>query len=158
MTDKIGYLKLQNKRIGLNITLKKIDKKGNIELPAYEKFLNQHCQIKSHKDMIEYLLQWSDSNGKRVNKSLEAVISAYQEEVRTKQDSWLLSNGHDFAYMLAYFIHKKVGCKKKSQQDIESYLVLAYEHEFFKHTNMFRSMYGWIMANNNNETLFSFDV
>lgn len=158
LTDKIGYLKLLNKRLSLNINLKKIDKDGNIVLPSYEKFLDQHCQIKSLEDMIKYLLQWSEQNGKRANKSLNEIIGAYKNEVATKQDSWQLSNGHDFAYLLAYFIHKNIRCKKKSQQDIESELILAYEHEFFKQTDMFKSMHDWIMINNYNETLFNFDV
>jgi len=158
LTNQIGYLKLLNKRMDLNIILKKKDNDGNVELPAYEKFLNQHCQIKSLEDMITYLLQWSENHGKRTNKTVSEVIEAYQTEAAMKQDSWQLSNGHDFAYLLSLFVHKEIGCKKKAQREIESDLVLAYEHEYFKHTTMCRSMYDWIMANNNNETLFNFDL
>lgn len=158
LSDQIGYLKLLDKRIGLNIILKKTDKDGDIVLPSYEKFLNKQCQIKSLEEMIRYLIQWSENRGKKANKSLEEVIQAYQEEAATRQDSWQLSNGHDFAYLLAYFVHHKIGCKKKTQQEIESELVLAYEHDFFMQTAMFRSMRDWIMVNNNNETLFCFDV
>lgn len=158
LTNRIGYLKLLNKRIDLNIILKKRDKEGNIVLPSYEKFLDKHCQIKSNEEMISYLLQWSESNGKRANRPLEEVVQAYIEESATKQDSWQLSNGHDFAYLLAYFIHKEIGCKKKTQQEIESELVLAYEHDYFKRTNMYRSMNDWMETNNNNETLFCFDA
>lgn len=158
LSDQIGYLKLLNKRIDLNIMLKKQDKDGDIVLPSYEKFLNKQCQIKSLEEMIRYLIQWSENSGKKANKSLEEVMQAYREEAATRQDSWQLSNGHDFAYLLTYFVHHKIGCKKKTWQEIESELVLAYEHDFFMQTAMFRSMYDWIMANNNNETLFCFDV
>ena len=158
LTNKIGYLKLLHKRTDLNINLKKKDDDGNIELPSYEKFLDKHCQIKSIKDMITYLLQWSENHGKRANKTVAEVIEAYENESATEQDSWQLSNGHDFAYLLTYFVHKVIGCKKKAQREIESELVLAYEHESFKQTTMCATMLEWILANNNNETLFNFEV
>lgn len=158
LTDQIGYLKLLHKRNNLNINLKKKDKDGEIELPAYEKFLDKRCQIKSIKDMIVYLLQWSENHGKRANKTVDEIIAAYQTEATTEQSSWQLSNGHDFAYLLAYVLHKKVGCKKKTRQELESDLILAYEHEYFKRTAMCRVMYNWIMTNNNNETLFNFEM
>lgn len=158
LTDQIGYLKLLHKRIDLNIDLKKIDKDGNIELPSYERFLNQHCQIKSIRDMIQYLLQWSESHGKKANKTVDDVVDAYQTESVNTHDSWQLSNGHDFAYLLSYFVYKEIGCKKKTRQEIEGDLILSYEHEYFKQTAMCREMYNWIMANNNNETLFSFNL
>lgn len=157
LTNQIGYLKLLHKRVDLNINLKKKDDDGNVELPAYEKFLNQHCQIKSLDDMITYLLQWSESHGMRPNKTVAEIIMAYQSEAAIVQDSWQLSNGHDFAYLLSHFVHKEIGCKKKPQREIESELILAYEHEYFKHTSMYRSMFDWIMANNSNETLFNFN-
>lgn len=158
LTDQIGYLKLLHKRINLNIDLKKIDKDGNIELPSYEKFLNQHCQIISHRGMIQYLLQWSECHGKKANKTVDEVVDAYQSESAIIRDSWQLSNGHDFAYLLSYFVHKEIGCKKKTRQELENDLILSYEHEYFMHTAMYREMHDWIMANNNNETLFSFNV
>ena len=158
LTDQIGYLKLLHKRNDLNISLKKKDKDGDMELPNYERFLDQHCQIKSTTDMIAYLLQWSENHGKKANKSVEEIVEAYTTEVSTVQDSWQLSNGHDFAYLLSYFVHKEIGCKKKSRQEIESDLVLAYEHEYFKNTLMCREMFDWFMAHNNNETLFTFEV
>ena len=158
LAERIGYLKLLNKRSDLNIILKKQGKDGNIILPAYDKFLDKHCQIKSDEAMISYLLQWSESNGKRANKTLEEILRAYIEESAIEQDPWQLSNGHDFAYLLAYFIHKVIGCKKKTQQEIESELVLAYEHNYFKRTNMFSLMNDWMKTNNKNETLFCFDV
>ena len=52
LTDQIGYLKLLHKRNDLNISLKKKDKDGDMELPNYERFLDQHCQIKSTTDMM----------------------------------------------------------------------------------------------------------
>lgn len=158
LTDSIGYLKLLDKRENIGLKLKKKDKNGDIILPSYEKFLNKECQIQSHENMIEFLLKWSESNGKKANRTLVEVVQSYIEESATEQDSWQLSNGHDFAYLLAYFVHKKIGCKKKTQQDIESELVLAYEHDYFMRTHMFTSMNSWIKTNNNNKTLFCFDV
>jgi hypothetical protein len=86
------------------------------------------------------------------------VVEAYKVEASTKQDSWQLSNGHDFVYLLAYVVWKKIGCKKKTRQELESDLVLAYEHDYFKQTAMCSTMNDWFIANNNNNTLFSFPV
>lgn len=158
LTDQIGYLKLLNKRTNLNLILKRQDNDGSIVLPSYEKFLDKHCQYKSNEDMIRYLIQWSESHGNRANMSLEEILQAYIKESETEQDSWQLSNGHDFTYLLAYFVHKEIGCKKKTQQEIESELVLAYENDSFQHTNLFKEMHEWIMTNNNNDSLFSFDI
>ena len=158
LTDQIGYLKLRQKRDDLNIVLKHKNKDGEIEIPAYEKFLTNQCQIASIEKMVKYLLQWSESHGKKTKKTIAEVVEEYTKESSTKQDSWQLSNGHDFAYLLAYLVWKKIGCQKKTRQEIEDALVLAYEHSFFKQTTMCSTMNDWFLANNNQETLFSFDV
>ncbi len=157
LTNQIGYLKLLHKRINLNIELKhKTDEE--IKLPSYEKFLTKQCQIKSIEEMIKYLMQWSENHGKKPNKTIAEVVEAYKEESATEQDPWQLSNGHDFVYLLAYVVWKKIGCKKKTRQELENDLVLAYEHDYFKQTSMYSTMNGWFMANNNNNTLFSFPI
>lgn len=158
LSNQIGYLKLLHKRKNLNIELKHKNDDNEIVLPSYEKFLSKQCQIKSVEEMIRYLLQWSESHGKRPNKTFEEVVEAYKIESATEQDTWQLSNGHDFVYLLAYVIWKKIGCKRKTRQELESDLVLAYEQEYFKNSSMYSVMNDWFLANNNNNTLFSFPM
>lgn len=154
LTDKIGYLKLLDKRVDLNLRLKCEKKDKEIVLPPYENFLNKECGIKSIDEMIRQLVDWSNSHGKKPNRSLADIVNAYNQEADLLQDSWQLSNGHDFAYMLAYIVWKKIGCKKKTRTQIEDELILAYEHEYFKKTAMFQRMRDWFVANN--IKLFSF--
>lgn len=156
LTDKIGYLKLLDKRVNLNLRLKCENKDKEIALPPYENFLNKQCDIKSIDEMIRQLIDWSNSHGKKANRSLADIVNAYNQETAVSQDSWQLSNGHDFAYLLAFIVWKKIGCKKKSRNQIEDELILAYEHEFFKSTVMFQRMRDWFAANN--LMLFSFAV
>lgn len=156
LTDKIGYLKLLDKRVDLNLRFKCENKNKEIVLPPYENFLNRQFIIKSIDEMIRQLMDWSNFHGKRANRDLAAIVNAYKQEASVPQDSWQLSNGHDFAYLLTYIVWKMIGCKKKTRTQIEEELILAYEHEYFKNTTMFQRMLDWFVAKD--LMLFNFAV
>ena len=144
ISDSIGLLKLANHKNHLNIVFKKVDRNQNIELPGYENFLDSMCHYISDARMIRYLCSWSGSQGKTPNKNDAEIMALTDAEKRANHDTMQLSCGHDACYVLARVIEKRITNKRKvTQEDVESYLSVAYQADDLQKTELYEYIEGW---------------
>lgn len=144
ISDSIGLLKLVNQKSSLGMKFKKVDKKQNLELPSYEKFLDGTCHYMSDERMIHYLCAWSASHGKSPNKSEADIKALIDSEKMTNHDTQQLSCGHDACYILAFIIDKRIANKQKvMQEDVESHLTVAYKADDLRKTHLYEYIEDW---------------
>lgn len=144
ISDSIGLLKLVNQKNHLNMIFKRVDRNQNIELPNYEKFFDNTCHYISDERMIRYLCSWSESHGKRPNKSDADIKSLTDAEKGTNHDTMQLSCGHDACYILAHVIEKRIVNKRKvTQENVESLLSVAYQADDLRKTELYEYIEEW---------------
>jgi hypothetical protein len=115
----------------------------------------QNCELRNHIDPNE--LSMSDgiyqhlierSNKPNCNtKQLKALAEAILAKDVAKP---LLCQGHDVATVLGVGLQKAIGDRKVPQtwgSEIEKGLRLAFDHEFFRGTDLFAQLRRWETAN-----------
>lgn len=137
----LSYLKLLNKREGLNLAFKSNgSKKNNFD---YTKFIdkNKYTLINNVK-LIETVTNFSRS--KTENKILR------NEEILKKLESLLASevfaeekitNGHDFGEAITIGIKKALGSKELDSETFLKECILSYDSTEFLKTNLYKKIY-----------------
>lgn len=147
ITNRIGILKLINKRDCLNFKLKKKGKKTEYDLPGYERFLDKNGHYISDEKMINYLFDWSCDNKSFPTKSREEILTLYREEDINNYDSYQLSSGHDVTYIIAHLIWKHISKEKTDKEEIEKLLRVSFSADSFKKTRLYASLDQWGVNN-----------
>ena len=72
-----------------------------------------------------------------------------KERVQLKIEFNLLDicNGHDFINILSLALRKVIGKKNISNQELESFLIVAYRNEDFIKTNLYNNFVKWESEN-----------
>lgn len=143
ITNRIGILKIVDRRDGLNLKLKKEGKGTEFELPSYEKFLDKNGHYTTNKKMIEYLMDWSKSNKSQPSKSLDEILSLYEAEDNANYDTYKLSCGHDVTYMIAYLIWKHISGERTNKDELEKLLRASYTIDNFRNTDIYAALNQW---------------
>lgn len=147
ITNRIGILKLVDRREGLNLKLKKEGKGTEFELPNYEKFLDKDGHYTTNKKMIGYLMDWSRSNKSQPSKNLDEILSLYEAEDITNYDTYKLSCGHDVTYVIAYLIWKHISGERTNKDELEKLLRASYTIDSFRNTDIYAALNQWSMDN-----------
>ena len=143
ITNRIGLLKMIDRRDRLDFKLRKAGKDSEFDLPHYEKFLDREGHYTTDEKMIDYLIGWSRDNRKVPTRSRDEILSLFRAEDISKYDTYQLSCGHDVTYMIAYFIWKQISKEKTDKEEIEKLLRVSYTHENFKQTAICDSLTKW---------------
>lgn len=147
ITNRIGILKLVDRRDGLNLKLRKEGKGTEFELPSYEKFLDKDGHYTTNKNMIGYLMDWSMSNKSQPSKSLDEILSLYEAEDITNYDTYKLSCGHDVTYVIAHLIWKHISRERTNKDELEKLLRASYTIESFRNTDIYTALNQWSVGN-----------
>lgn len=148
VTNKIGILKLIDRRDKMNFKLRKKGKKTEFDLPNYERFLDKDGQIVSDEKMIDYLISWSIDNKSTPTASRESIIERYRQMNPAGFDPFKLSSGHDVTYIISYLIWKHISGEKTDKEEIERLLRASYTSESFQKTQIYGDMAQWCVDNN----------
>ena len=147
ITDRIGILKMIDRRDKLNFKLRKRGKQTEFDLPNYEKFLDKAGHFVSDEKMIDYLIAWSKDNKHSPIKSRDEILALYQQENLGDFDSYQLSSGHDVTYMIAYLIKRQISKEQTDKEEIEKLLRSSYTHASFEQTELFGRLAEWCVEN-----------
>lgn len=148
ITNKIGILKLIDRREHLNFKLRKPGKGTEFELPSYEKFLDKDGHYTTNQKMVDYLIEWSKNNKSQPTKTKDEILSLYEMEDVTQYDTYKLSCGHDVTYVIAYLIWKHISGEKTDKDELEKLLRASYAMDHFKNTHICRALAQWAVDNN----------
>ena len=143
ISNRIGVLKLLDRRENLNFKLRKVGKGDEFDLPSYEKILDKEGHFISNQKMVEYLIGWSTSNKSQPSKSLNEILTLYEAEDIANYDSYKLSSGHDVTYLIAYLIWKHISGEKTDKEELERILRATYSTESFKKTAIRSTLLQW---------------
>lgn len=147
ITNKIGVLKLIDRREHLNFKLKKAGKGTEYDLPNYEKFLDKDGHFTTNEKMVEYLIEWSKMNKSHPIKSLDEIVALYDAEEIEGYDTYKLSCGHDVTYVIAYLIWKHISREKTNKDELEKLLRASYSPDSFKKTAICAALSHWGLQN-----------
>ena len=147
ITNRIGILKLIDRRDRLNFKLRKSGKGTEFDLPNYEKFLDKDGHFTTNQRMVDYLIEWSKNNHNQPAKSNAEILALYEAENVTKYDSYKLSCGHDVMHILAYLIWKNISGERTDKDELEKILRASYSPDNFKTTNIFTALTQWVTNN-----------
>lgn len=150
ITNLIAYLKIANERNQLKVKFKKPKKKNAsndysscFEYPKYESVLEiKKWRAKneiSEKKLIEVVMKFNNT----INKS-QLLCDAFIDEKQHIYDKWLISNGHDFTYLLMHIL-KNGQTAIENMDTIEEKLYLAYNH--LPETKLYKSIVGYCHNN-----------
>lgn len=147
ISDKIGLLKLIDRKEYLGLKLRKKGKGTEFDLPDYENFLDKDGHYISDRKMIEYLVGWSINNKQKPRKSVDEILALYDLEKASQYDSYKLSSGHDVTHLIAHFIWKYISGEKTNKDDLEKILRATFSLDSFSHTNIYGALSQWTIDN-----------
>lgn len=144
---EIGYLKLANKLYNLGLIFKPSDSNGN--QVKYREFIDENTlDYKGKAKMIETLVNYSRNKTSNL-KSVELINEKFTLVSSEKYEITHLVNGHDLANILFLILKKTLKSSNNMLTDynsIESSLVLAYDYEDFKKTNLYNHIQNHVIA------------
>lgn len=138
--NHIGYLKLANKIHDLGLVFKPKDPDG--KQIAYGEFISNKLDFAGIEKMIDKVIDYSRNKSNNI-KSRDEIIEKYNELAKNSYNRNHLSNGHDISNILFIFLKKTVRSSNKMLADfnsIEDSLILAYDTNEFKKTNLYREI------------------
>ncbi len=149
LATEVGYLKLANRiyNLGLAFKPKKLD--GNTI--KYKNFIDEsrfvftNCQA-----MVKTIINYSVGKSDKIE-SEEYIIESYHKLRSEPYDLFHLVNGHDLTNILYLFIKKTLKSNHPAVHDsntLEDFLILAYDYEDFKRTNLYKSINQFMIEKN----------
>lgn len=147
ITNRIGIIKMIDRREGLNFKLRKCGKGTEFELPSYETFLDKDGHFTTNQKMVDYLIGWSINNHSQPAKSNEEIRALFEAEDLSQYDTYKLSCGHDVMYLIAYLIRKQISGERTSKDELEKLLRSSYSPDNFKTTVIFAALTQWVTRN-----------
>lgn len=154
ITNKIGYLKLTSQKESFGLIFKKYDKQKELELPKYEKILDDNGEFKGDGKLIEYIYGYSNANKKNSQQlpSVKDITVAFTDMCLTTYPSEELSNGHDVSYIIPFILRRKFKLKLNylNMDTILITLLAAYHLDDLKQTNLYALINAWGETHNKN--------
>lgn len=148
IAKKIAYLKLANKKHTLGLVFKPNDVDGN--QVRYSDFIDVKKFIfKNDKSMITSIMNYSRCKSEGL-KTEQEINKRFIDEQLISYNIYQLVNGHDIVNILYIFFKKTMRTKNKMLQDqnaIEDSLVMSFEYEFFKETDLYNDIDQWSFRN-----------
>lgn len=140
LSDNIGYLKLTEKTNDFGLVFKPKHPDGN--QIKYSDFISDKLEFKGDPELIKSIVNYSRN---KISKKLDeaAISKKLSETKKIKIDSLQLSNGHDLSNIVFIFLKKTVRSTNKMLFDnnsIEDSLILAYDFEDFKKTELYKKL------------------
>lgn len=140
LSDNIGYLKLVEKVNDFGLVFKPKQPDGN--QIKYNDFISDKLEYKGDKELVKSIVNYS--RNRTIKKLDETAISVKLSDTKKiKIDSLQLSNGHDLSNIVFIFLKKTVRSTNKMLFDnnsIEDSLILAYDFEDFKKTELYKKL------------------
>lgn len=147
ISDNIGYLKLVEKKYKFGLKFKPEQIDGNTI--KYSDFISDKLEYKGDDFLIRSIINYS--RNRTTNKLIEKDIKEkYSLEKKAKYDSKQLSNGHDLSNIILIFFKKTLRSSNRMLIDynsIEDSLILAYEYEEFRTTQLYEQLTSWSKEN-----------
>lgn len=146
LSDKIGYLKLANKLNNLGLVFKPKTVDGN--QIKYHEFIDDHLKFKGDERLIRTVINYSRNKSNQAL-NYESIKHNYDIVKEVKYPSTTLSNGHDLSNIIFILLKKTLKSSNKMLQDfnsVEDSMILAYEFEEFKKTQLYLDIYDWCKA------------
>lgn len=147
LSDNLGYLKLAEKKHNLGLIFKPEKPDGN--QIGYNDFISNNLEYLGDNKLIKSIVNYS--RNKSTKQLIEAdILKKLQLEKTVKYESIHLSNGHDISNILFILFKKTLRSNNRMLNDfncIEDSLILAYEFEDFKKTNLFEELSSWQKEN-----------
>jgi hypothetical protein len=147
LCDNIGYLKLANQKHNLGLVFKPKTPDGNTI--KYNDFISDKLVFEGKIKLIQSVINFSNNKSSKIKNRTE-IEAKYDLESKTQYNSDLLSNGHDFSNILFLCLKKTLRSTSKMIRDgncVENSLILAYEYEEFKSTQLYTSILNWQNTN-----------
>jgi hypothetical protein len=143
LSDRLGYLKLANKKYDLGLVFKPHSSEGN--QIKYHEFITDSLDYKGDNALIKTIINYSRN---KTNKTLSErdIKDKFNETASVNYASEHLSNGHDLSNIIFIFLKKTVKSSNKMLQDfncIEDSLILAYDFADFKKSKLYKEMMKW---------------
>lgn len=143
LSDKIGYLKLIEKKYGFGLKFKPDTVDG--KQIKYSDFISDKMVYNGDDSLISSIINYSrnKTDKKLINNEIK---EKYISEKLNKYESKHLSNGHDISNIVFLFLKKTVRSTNGMLNDynsVEDSLILAYEFEDFKKTELYKSLLIW---------------
>lgn len=142
--EEIGYLKYANKLYDLGLVFKPEKVDGN-----HLKYKNFVCdktlQFLGSDKLITTVINYS-TNRKTELKTRGTIEEKHKEVITQDLDLNHLVNGHDLCHFLYILMKKVLKSRNKMLQDhnsVEDSLILAYDFESFKQTNLYDGLSRW---------------
>lgn len=155
ITDKIGYLKLCSQKDGLGLVFKKENRKTHdIELPNYQKIINNYGCYISDESLINQIIDFTKNNviNKRSISDKSNITNSFTNIQLSEYDSFQLSNGHDATYITPYILRRKYKLNGNhiNKDTFGIALFAAYDIDYLKTTKLYQLMLQWVQKHKYN--------
>ncbi len=146
---EIGYLKFANKIFDLGLVFKPKKPDGNqIKYNCFT--CEKTFSFLGKEKLIETVINYSRNRSESIVDK-EQIKERYEEISQEELDLFQLVNGHDLSNFL-YILMKKI-LKSRSRMladfnSIEDSLILAYDYDYFKQTQLYNQLIDWSEDNN----------
>lgn len=149
LSKNIGYLKLSNHVDNLGLVFK--PKTLDANTIKYSDFIcTKELKLVSVDKMIDTVFNYSIQKSKNL-KSKDIIKKSYNKNILNSHNILHLVNGHDFTNIFSLVLKKNLKANSFNDgNEIEKKLILAYEYENFKQTNLFKNISLWLKSNNKN--------
>ena len=148
LSDRIGYLKLVETKNKYGLTFKPEYPDGN--QIKYHDFISDKFEYQGDDILINTIINYSrNKTEKKLN--FQEIKNSYIKERGNIYDSRHLSNGHDVSNIVFILLKKTFRSNNNMLNDfksIENSLILAYEFEDFKKTELYKNIQIWSEGNN----------
>ncbi len=146
---EIGYLKLANKIYDLGLVFKPKNPDG--KQINYSKFTCSRSLNFLGKDkLVDTVINYSNNKSKNI-KDKRIILDKLQEIENNDYDLLQLINGHDLTNFIYLLMKKVLKSKNRMLVDynsVEDSLILAYELNYFRDTQLYKNVKDWEVKNN----------
>jgi len=141
---EIGYLKLANKTHDLGLVFK--PKKADGNTIKYSNFTcDKTLSFLGDDKLIDSIINYSRAKSPLMKAKSE--IEKYYTETKAEDfDLNQLVNGHDLSNLLYLLMKKALSSRNKmlvNNNSVEDSLILSYEYEYFKNTELYSNLKDW---------------
>ena len=146
---EVGFIKLANNIYDLGLVFKPKNPEGN--QIKYSKFIcNTTLNFLGKDTLIDKVINYSRNKSENI-KEKRIIIEKVQEIEKNDYEILQLINGHDISNFLYILFKKILKSKNKMLFDynaIEDSLILAYELDYFRNTQLYKNIKDWGKAAN----------
>ncbi len=141
---EVGYLKLANKIYDLGLVFK--PQKPDGKQIKYSKFTcSQTLNFLGKDKLVDTVINYSNNKSENI-KDKDIILEKVQEIEKNDYDLLQLINGHDLSNFIYLLMKKVLKSKNKMLVDfnsVEDSLILAYELDYFRKTQLYEDIKNW---------------